>query len=503
MLSARNVKEGHIDWSEDYSYISEDDFLELNKANPIEDQDILLTIVGTIGRASVNRESTPFTVQRSVAIIKTFIEHIDPYYLQHLFNGPKFQKLLEQNSKGTAQKGVYLTPLKNLQIPLAPLPEQHRIVARIEELFSRLDAGVEALRRAKSQLQRYRQSVLQAAVTGRLTAEWRAAHKANSDINEIIAQPSLPEGWIWARYDQLGKWSGGGTPSKRIVSYWTNGSIPWISPKDMKSQKIYDSQDKITKEAIQNSSAKLIPSGSLLFVVRSGIIQRTLPVASLKVEAAVNQDLKALTPNESVNEDYLLYSTIALGENIRHHCSKDGTTVQSIEFKLLRDFTIPIPPLEEQQEIVDKIERHEFSLIEVEELIDANLIHTVRLRQSILKRAFQGRLVPQDPDDEPASKLLKRILDEKARRMREPKLIKRPKRRDYAMSKMRSGLYETLVEAKTQLTPEDLFNKAGFQKEMIDEFYQELREEVNQMKIIEIRPNKTDVYLKVVENENK
>jgi|GEM_PF-4299422 len=71
------------------------------------------------------------------------------------------------------------------------------------------------------------------------------------------------------------------------------------------------------------------------------------------------------------------------------------------------------------------------------------------------------------------------------------------------MSKMRSGLYETLVEAKTQLTPEDLFNKAGFQKEMIDEFYQELREEVNQMKIIEIRPNKTDVYLKVVENENK
>jgi type I restriction enzyme S subunit len=169
----------------------------------------------------------------------------------------------------------------------------------------------------------------------------------------------------------------------------------------------------------------------------------------------------------------------------------------------LDNFYLPLPPLQEQLHVVSEINLCFSKSDNADSTISKNLLIVESLRQSILQRAFQGNLVPQDPDDEPASMLLKRILEERAIRMREPKPIKRSKRRDYSMSKTRSGLYEILMEAKTQLSPHELFNKAGFHKETIDEFYQELREEVNQMRIIEIRPNKTDVYLKVVENENK
>jgi type I restriction enzyme S subunit len=182
----------------------------------------------------------------------------------------------------------------------------------------------------------------------------------------------------------------------------------------MKSTKIYDSQDKITLEAVENSSAKLIQPGSLLFVVRSGIIQRILPLASLKVVAAINQDLKALTPIKGVDEDYLLHSTLALAENIRNDCSKDGTTVQSIEFKSLKEFLLPLPPFAEQQKIVQEVERIISALSDIESSIFINLRQTDRLRQSILKRAFKGKLVPQDPNDELASVLLDRIMAEKA-----------------------------------------------------------------------------------------
>lgn len=380
------------------------------------------------------------TINQDLKALKPYEYIFDEYLLYHAlaFN----EEIRHDCAKdGTTVESIEFSALKEYRVPIAPLPEQHRIVAKIEELFSHLDAGVEGLHKVKAQLRRYRQAVLKAAVDGRLTEDWRRANRDVEPASEIlrkirkISDPTirnqtsqekadnsgLPEGWVWAKFDQIGEWSGGGTPSKRNASYWTNGSILWVSPKDMKSTKIYDSQDKITLDALENSSAKLIQPGSLLFVVRSGIIQRMLPIASLKVKGAVNQDLKALTPDKGINEDYLLYSTMALAENIRNNCSKDGTTVQSIEFKLLRNFLIPIPPFKEQQEIVNEIESNQSSLFEVEMFVDASLKNTDRLRQSILKRAFEGTLVPQNPNDEAASALLDRIMNEKAIQARRTK----------------------------------------------------------------------------------
>jgi type I restriction enzyme S subunit len=332
----------------------------------------------------------------------------------------------------TTLPSLQLTKVSNIPFPLPPLPEQHRIVEKIEELFTRLDDGVAELKKVQLQLKRYRQSILKSAFDGTLTAEWREEHKAELEpasmlleriksergqnsknkalpLSEKLNLKDLPEGWVWTTYNQIGQWFGGGTPSKENSLYWENGTIPWVSPKDMKDIKITQTEDKITSVALNNSPVHVVPSGSLLFVVRSGIIRRTLPIALNLVDVTVNQDLKALVPSPQIFPDYLLYLTLSLSEAIRKDCSKGGTTVESIEFPLLKNYIMPLTSIKEQKYIVEKIEVCLSVSDEIEVVIEESIKQAERLRQSILKKAFEGKLVPQDPSDEPADKLLARI----------------------------------------------------------------------------------------------
>jgi len=227
----------------------------------------------------------------------------------------------------------------------------------------------------------------------------------------------LPEGWTWTTYGQIGEWSGGGTPSKQIESYWIEGEIPWISPKDMKSLLVHGSEDKITDAAIKNSSAKLIPSGSLLFVVRSGILRRTLPIALTSIDVAVNQDLKALTPSDHIFAEYLLYHALAFNNEIRRSCSKDGTTVESLEFPALKEYPVPIAPLPEQHRIVARIEELFSRLDAGVEALRRAKAQLQRYRQSVLQAAVEGRLTVEwraaHPEVEPAEELIKQIFEER------------------------------------------------------------------------------------------
>jgi type I restriction enzyme, S subunit len=303
-------------------------------------------------------------------------------------------------------KRYWISQYSQLPIPLPPLPEQSRIVAKIEELFSSLDKGIENLKIAQQQLKVYRQAVLKWALEGKLT-------------NENVVDGELPEGWMRKTLREIGKWTGGGTPSKQNKLFWENGNIFWVSPKDMKSKVIIDTIDKITRDAIDHSSAKLIEKGSVLFVVRSGILRRTLPIAKTQTMVTVNQDIQALTPEVDLS-DYIYWCVRAFNNDIRNKCSKDGTTVESIESSLLKNYPIPLPPLPEQYCIVAEIESRLSVCDKIEESIEQSLKQSEALRQSILKKAFEGKLVPQDPSDEPASVLLERICAERALREARP-----------------------------------------------------------------------------------
>ncbi|MDQ8186686.1 restriction endonuclease subunit S [Pelagicoccus sp. SDUM812002] len=226
----------------------------------------------------------------------------------------------------------------------------------------------------------------------------------------------LPNNWASVKLSDLGTWRGGGTPSKSNPSFWTDGTIPWVSPKDMKKPKLSSAQDFITESAVKNSSANLLDEGSLLIVTRSGIPAHSLPIAVNLVSVSVNQDIKAITPCPATDSEFLWYAFKVFECEILNTCRKGGTTVHSIEFPSLQAFEIPLPPLNEQKRIVAKNEEL-FSELDAGEASLRQAKQQLGVyRQSLLKQAFEGKLTQtwrqQNPDKlESPDHLLARIRE--------------------------------------------------------------------------------------------
>lgn len=404
-----------------------------------EPNDILLSVRAPVGTTNIANQRC--CIGRGLAAIRFPCHLFLFYYLRHIKNE------LEEQGTGTTFKAISGEILKNTRLILPPLFEQQKIVEIIEELFSELDKGVESLKKAKEQLKIYRQSVLKNAFEGKLTEKWREQNKYKLEPPEILLEkikkereeaakkqgkkikpvkslteqelaelPELPLRWIWSRFDYFGIWQGGGTPSKSNLSFWNTGEIMWISPKDMKSMYITNTEDKITSIAVQNSSTNLIAKDAILFVVRSGILRRILPVAITTAKCTVNQDLQSFTPF-IIPSKYLYWFCMAYNENIRKECSKDGTTVESINTSLLKEYRVPLCSIQEQHQIVQEIESRLSVCDEMEKTVEESLKKAEKLRQSILKKAFEGKLTEKWRQENPelisgensAESLLKKI----------------------------------------------------------------------------------------------
>jgi type I restriction enzyme, S subunit len=196
------------------------------------------------------------------------------------------------------------------------------------------------------------------------------------------------------RLRDLGDWTGGNTPSKANPAYWTSGTIPWVSPKDMKTDAISSSEDHVTQAALKEGRVSLLPEGSVLFVTRSGILSHTFPVAVTKVAVTINQDLKALTPRHGVLADYVAHAVRGASRRVLKQCSKNGTTVASIETNALLDFEIPLVDIDAQRRIVAEIEKQFSRLDEAIATIKRAKANLKRYRSSILHSVTNGALKP-------------------------------------------------------------------------------------------------------------
>lgn len=199
----------------------------------------------------------------------------------------------------------------------------------------------------------------------------------------------LPSGWTVSPLRDLGKWVGGGTPSKRNPSYW-EGDIPWVSPKDMKVQQLRTAADGITPEAIEQSSTCLVPGGSVLVVTRSGILRHTLPVAVTQREVAINQDLKALVPAGGISPDYVAWGLRAAAFRILASCTKAGTTVSNIATSRLLDWILAVPPTAEQRRIVAAIEEQFSRLDAAYASLEAGSRRLDALRTRVVDETLKG-----------------------------------------------------------------------------------------------------------------
>ena len=366
--------------------------------------DVLISVRAPVGPTNICPEKS--CVGRGLSAIRG-LGGIEPLFVLHLMR--TFEDEIAGKGTGTTFDAITGNQLRTFEIPLPPLPEQHRIVAKIEELFTKLDAGIDALHQVQAQLKRYRQSVLKAAFEGKLTAAWRAEHQDEIESAPPVAS-DLPEGWKWISIEE----------AVRIIDYrgrtppYSSEGIPHLRSSNIKNGNIiWNDLKYVTEETYGKYMTRGLPQrGDLLFTTEAPLGEVAF-VPEKRFSLA--QRIMILRPSKHIlDSGFLLYQirTVSFQERLR--ISETGSVVRGISSRNFKPFSLIVPPLPEQKAIVSAVEHRLSVADEVEKTVVAELKRAEQLRQSILKKAFSGGLVPQDPNDEPASGLLKRIKSEKS-----------------------------------------------------------------------------------------
>ena len=248
----------------------------------------------------------------------------------------------------------------------------------------------------------------------------------------------IPESWAWERMSNLAMFAGGKTPSTSVKEFWGK-DVLWVTSKDMKNEYITTSQDKLSYKGAEQ--LQVYPKGTILVVVRSGILRHTLPVAVLKEDAAVNQDLKAILFYKKGLEEYFYKCLKGMEKMILQKYTKAGATVENIDFTSFQKILLPIAPENHIAKIVKAV-NDITSLVDTIELQREDITPLISATKSkILDLAIRGKLVPQDPNDEPASVLLDRIKAEKEELIKQGKI-----KRDKAESTIFKGVDNSYYE---------------------------------------------------------
>ena len=485
--------------------------------------------------------STEFHVLRATEIAL-------PKWIARFMSQATLRRDAQRSMTGSAgQLRVPAQWLLEQELPIPPLGEQQRILSRIEELFSDLDAGVAALKRAKANLRRYRAAVLKAAVEGKLTEEWRARHPAKEPASRLLARilqerrqkweaeqlarfaaakkeppknwrekyvepappetkglPELPDGWCWATLGQLLHQIEGGKSFECLTR--PAGPNEWgvVKVSAMTwGTFLEDEQKAIPPAAEFDPSDEIRPNDLLLS--RSNTTQlvgATVLVGNCRPRLLLSDKSLRLRASEIVNLNWLhtaLSSSVARSQ-LSAMATGTSESMRNVSQDKIKSVVLPLPPFAEQQWIVEGASER-LSLIDAtEKQIEHGLLRATRLRQSILKQAFEGRLVPQDPTDEPANILLERILSQ-----REDKVAdltgarpRKPQRPQMKPNLEKLPLVDVVAKHPKGISPDDAFREAGYDQENvndIDSFYAELDRDVKKKSIEVQRPDDATILL--------
>ncbi len=307
---------------------------------------------------------------------------ITSLYIFYFLQSTAFRSIFSLNKNGLIG-GVSLNKIKNLMLPLPPLAEQERIVAKIEALFAGIDEGVEHLKSAQAQIKQYRQSVLKSAFEGKLykTTDWKEV-----PLKKVC------------------EFKSGNTIDTKLEK--SSGSIPYIKVGDMNlsenSISIVTSSRFVDMVDIKQN--QLIPTGSVIFPKRGGAIATNKKRKVIK-PIIIDLNTMAIIPSDKLYTDFFYFWIL----KIDLMKLSNGGNIPQINNYSFDKVNIPLPTLPEQQRIVTEIEKRFAVADELEKAVNEGLEKADKLKQSILKKAFEGKLAPQNPNDEPASALLERI----------------------------------------------------------------------------------------------
>ena len=348
----------------------------------VEKGDILVAMSGaTTGKFGLFGTNEKAYQNQRVGKFKILnIKVLDRQFLYYQINSLK--RLIEKDAYGGAQPNISSGKIEQMNFVLPPLPIQHAIVTKIEEIFSELDHGVEQLKTARAQLKVYRQAVLKWAFEGRLT-------------NAGVVDGELPEGWKWVKSGDLFSFVTSG--SRGWAKYYSDSGAIFIRITNLD----FDSLElDLSEGTIQYVNPPLnaeglrtkVQEGDFLFSITGYL--GMFAIAPKIENAYINQHISLCRPKEGFNKKYVGYWIVSKSGGIHHLNKKQkGATKAGLGLDDIKNFPVPIPPLPEQHQLVTEIERRLSVCDKLEETIEAGLKQAEVLRAGVLKMAFEGGLV--------------------------------------------------------------------------------------------------------------
>lgn len=452
-----------------------------------------------------------------------FIQPPSGIDLRYLYYFLGFQQL-RQLDKSTAIPSLSRDDLYRVKVPVAPKSEQTRIVEKLEELLSDLDAGVAELKAAQRKLTQYRQSLLKAAVEGALTADWRATHGQPQETGAELLQrilserrarweqkqlakfanqgksppkgwqakypdpvvadltdlPVLPEGWVWASLDMLGEIASGVAKGTKRATNASTREVPYLRVANVQRGYLDLAQIR-TIEATESDIAELrLHPGDVLFneggdldkLGRGWVWYGEIPECIHQNHVFRMRPALSAPPSE-----FISHHGNSFGKEWFKNAGKQTTNLASINMTMLRSFPVPVPPESESKEILACLGPLLSAAVEQETSIERGLAMALAQRKNILRAAFAGQLVQQNPNDEPASTLLTRIRSERMASDKEPKVRKARPQKEIAV--MARKLTDVLAAAGDWMAAQDAFRQCGVadgaSTDQVEALYAELR----------------------------
>lgn len=440
-------------------YIKENDADFVEKYS-LQFGDILLSHINSdahLGKTGVFKNQVKTLIHGINILLIRPVSNINSDFINFQFNHLRTKGgFVDIAQRSVNQSSVNQRKLKSLQIIIPPLAEQHRIVVKIDELFSELDKGIENLKTAQTQLKVYRQALLKHAFEGKLTTQWREQNKdklksaaalnqsiqteraaryqqqladwqaAGQEgskpkapkalppltIEELGELPELPKSWAWVKVGEISKVGTGITPLKSRSDFYANGNIPWVTSGALNNNFVTEASDYVTELALKVTNLHIYPHHTLLIALY-GEGKTRGKCSELLIEATTNQAIAAIVL-DGTSEKLRKYMKWFFQKNYGDIRLKSSGGVQpNLNLGIIENTLFPMCSLEEANHIVDSIESKLSEIEQLDQIITTALQQSESLRQSILKKAFSGDLVPQEANDEPASVLLERIKAER------------------------------------------------------------------------------------------
>jgi type I restriction enzyme S subunit len=350
--------------------------------------DVIVSCVRTYLQAISPIESPPenLIVSTGFAVVRPIGGRLRAGFCKYALREPRFLAEVERRSVGVSYPAINSSDLAAIPIPAPPDDVQLRIAKFLDQETARLDALVAAKQRVLDLLAEKRKVIIATAVTRGLDPKVKLRDSGVPWLGEI------PAHWPLVPLRYLVRFLSGGTPDKGNVDFWSGGTIPWVSPKDMKVDRINDSEDHITVVALDIGSSQLVPVGSVLVVVRGMILAHTLPVAVTTGPVTINQDIKALVCGKCILPEFLHAVLAGQAEWLLSQADSSAHGTKKLETEVLQRFEVPCSPLDEQRAIVEHIARETAKLDAVRAATERTIALLRERRSALIAAAVTGQL---------------------------------------------------------------------------------------------------------------